>query len=273
MMYDADSDGCLDLFDSDAATPGTDSDSDGFADECDFCPSDASTACAAVVVTRNGADINLYSTADYTSQADYTLTSTDDLGAFNGLAVDPTTGQWYAAAQDFSGTRYLAEVDLSAGTVSFIGAFGDHISSIAFDASGTLYGVTGFNGSTYETLYTIDLATGAITSFVALTTSSDGEALAYCPDDGLLYRASGYSDGNWDLDAIDLSTGAITSVVSGGDTPEVHSMSWDPATSTFLMADIDTQAVSVDTSGTLTTLSASAWGSSDGTKGMVILAP
>jgi hypothetical protein len=55
----------------------------------------------------------------------------------------------------------------------------------------TLYGVTGDGGSAPETLYTLSQTDASRTFVRAFGNGDDGEAIAFNPDDGLLYHASG----------------------------------------------------------------------------------
>ena len=141
----------------------------------------------------------------------------------NGLARDPLTGKLYviitgvpagpspvAAASpvkskrrkrgasgpaigpaDGPSGRILGTVCPSSGEVTYIGHTGDFFAAIAFDDTGTLWGVTGDGAIQPETLFTIDTTTGASTLVAALGNGSYGELLGFNPVDGLLYHGSG----------------------------------------------------------------------------------
>ncbi len=249
--FDLDGDGCLDIIDSDAMTPGTDSDGDGFADECDFCPGDATSACAAWGVSKSASSILYYDTVNYEGQLEVELTEasgTVTVTGLNGLAVDPTSSIPYVVMKD-SSSRHLASVDLTTAEITVIGDFGEPVSDIAFDATGTLYAVTGTDATSPETLYTVDLATGALTMVVALGNGNDGEALAYCPDDGLMYHLSG-TGSTMVFESIDLATTTVTSITTNLDSYEALSFAWDPALSAFQVNFRGGNAITLDTSGT-----------------------
>jgi DNA-binding beta-propeller fold protein YncE len=233
---DTDGDGCLNAIDSDNTTAGTDSDSDGFADECDFCPSDATSACAAWMVSRSAPYLYYFDTTTLEAQYEVALTEstgTITIEGLNGLAVDPVTSTPYVVAKALS-SRHLASLDLSTASLTVIGDLGDNVSDIAFDAAGTLYAVTGDGADIPNELYTVDLATGAMTSFATLGNGNDGEALAYCPDDGLMYHLSG-TGSTMVFESIDLSTSTVTSLGRDYDTSEAISFHWDDSMSAFLI--------------------------------------
>lgn len=123
-----------------------------------------------------------------------TLALTDNDGGtisgFNGVAVHPTTGVVYVIAR-VNGGRYLATVDVEDAVVSRIGNLGDNFAAIAFDDDGTLYGFTGDGATTASSLFSINPSDASKTLLASYAAGGDGEALAFNPDDGLLYRATG----------------------------------------------------------------------------------
>lgn len=135
-----------------------------------------------------------------------------------GLAVDPTSGVMYAVLK-IAGqpTRQLVTIDPSTGIATNVGDTGDNFAGLAFDSAGTLYGVTGDGAITPSTLFTIDKTSAATSLFLPLGNGTDGEAIAFNPDDGLLYHASGHSgDGDVIFESINLSTLAITDIPIAG---------------------------------------------------------
>ena len=56
--------------------------------------------------------------------------------------------------------------------------------------AGVLFAVTG-NGAVPETMYTLNQTNGVSTFFQTLGNGSDGEVIAYNPNDGLMYHWSG----------------------------------------------------------------------------------
>ncbi len=141
----------------------------------------------------------------------------------NGMAKDPTTGVCYVVLNvtepETTNPRILAVVNPFTGQAREIGNTGDAFSSIAFDSSGTLYGVTGNGGSNPETLFTINKNTGVPTFFQTLGNGGDGEVIAFNPVDGLMYHNSGDV-----FESINLSTGVITPILDdyGERTAMVH---------------------------------------------------
>lgn len=122
-----------------------------------------------------------------------------------GLAADPTTGKFYALlrlepfVREHPSVRQLVTVDVATGVVTDIGSTGGSgnlsFADLAFDASGTLYAVTGDGSpSLPRTLFTLNKSTGAATFFMALGNGDDGESIAYNPDTGLLYHSSGKNE-------------------------------------------------------------------------------
>ncbi len=136
----------------------------------------------------------------------------------NGLATHPLTGELWAlvrlAGQD---GRELVTVDLAAGAATRIGNTGDRFAGLAFDAGGTLYGITGQGAATPESLFVLS-QTGAAPSFVvSLADGAGGETIAFNPEDGLLYHATG----GLAFRSVDLAGPVVTPVV-GCDIPSFH---------------------------------------------------
>jgi len=130
----------------------------------------------------------------------------------NGLAVDPTTGRFWVNLRTNIGNE-LATLNPITGVATSIGDLGDNFSGLAFDSSGTLYGVTGDGASTPETLFTLDKTNATPTFFMSLGNGNDGEAIGFNPSDGYMYHASGlYSDPIFEY--IDLNTKTITDIGS-----------------------------------------------------------
>ncbi len=112
--------------------------------------------------------------------------------SLTGLALHPFTGQMFAiAAEGGPAPRDLITIDPATGAGTLIGNTGQAIAAITFDCSGTLWAVTGDGGSDPEALYQLSTADGSSTRIRSLGNGDSGEALAFNPDDGLLYHASG----------------------------------------------------------------------------------
>jgi FG-GAP-like repeat/FG-GAP repeat len=118
-----------------------------------------------------------------------------------GLARDPTSGNLYAllrvtgagSCQSGGGGSIPRLVTINSGTgvATDIGSAGDCFSGLAFSSNGTLYGVTGDGANIAETLYSFNKTTAVRTLVKTLGNGSDGEAIGFNRDDGLIYHASG----------------------------------------------------------------------------------
>jgi hypothetical protein len=121
---------------------------------------------------------------------------------------------------------------------------------MAFDSAGTLYAVTGDGATTGETLYTVNTTTAAMTFFLTLGNGSDGEAIAFNPDDGLMYHMSGL--GTKVFETINLTTMAVT--------PITHSLASEhtdfcyDASGTFFGLDIAADFHTLTTAGASTSI-------------------
>lgn len=146
----------------------------------------------------------------------------------NGLAVHPRTGEVFVVLRLLGQSgRFLARLDVDSATATTIGQLGDNFASLAFDDTGTLFGVTGDGASVPETLFTIDLATGRPTHFLTLGNGDAGEAIGFHTPSGLLYHASGLGMPNRRevLETIDPRTRVGTNVpLSRGDWDEAQAI-------------------------------------------------
>jgi hypothetical protein len=136
--------------------------------------------------------------ADGTTVASVTITLAGEaVNGGTGLARHPQTGVLYAMLK-VAGKQFpdLVTLDETTGVAVLIGGTLDRFSAIAFTADGTLFGVSGDGGIVPEALYTINPSTGQVFFQVILGAGSDGETLAFNPDDGLLYHASGVGSQN-----------------------------------------------------------------------------
>ncbi|MCB0795385.1 MAG: T9SS type A sorting domain-containing protein [Flavobacteriales bacterium] len=178
-----------------------------------------------------------------------------------GLAFDPVSGLVHVVVKVDS-VFTLGAIDLSTGVVTPLSTLSDRIASIAFDDSGTLYGITGDGGNTPETLYTIDAGTGVSTLFVQPGTGDDGEALAYNSTNGLLYR---YGGGGL-FQSIDPTNGTVTDMFISGAMVEnfAHALVYN-GSSFFMSAGTDLLQVSVNGTAVLI----ASHGTSEGYKGLV----
>ncbi|MCG8408364.1 MAG: IPTL-CTERM sorting domain-containing protein [Phycisphaerales bacterium] len=166
-----------------------------------------------------------------------TLTGETIVGA-RGLAWDGVSGQLYGLLelQGQVGAE-LVTITQSTGACTSLGDTGDTFGAIAFDSAGTLYGLTGAGSATPRTLFTLSLVDATPTFALTLTGGGGGEALAYNPDDGLLYRASGGIGGAFQT--IDPNAGFMVSDISfsGDDHGVSRAMKYEgPGSNSFLLA-------------------------------------
>jgi hypothetical protein len=153
------------------------------------------------------------------------------LGA-TGLARDPQTGTVYALLKLLGvSTRELVTLDVETGDATSVGNTSDKFATIAFGGDGTLYGITGDGATTPQSLYrlsTADATKTLLTGFgVPEEGVTDGEALAFNPADGQLYRGSGIGAPNIAeiFERIDPGTLTIVNVpLSGFDYEELTAL-------------------------------------------------
>jgi hypothetical protein len=146
----------------------------------------------------------------------------------SGLARHPQTDALYALLR-IQGRTFpdLVTLDEATGVATSLGNTSDKFAGIAFADDGTLYGVSGDGGIIPESLYTLSTVDASATFIMLLEDGSDGETLAFNPDDGLLYHASGIGNQNQTqngeiFETIDPGTLNVTSVnLSGFDYEEL----------------------------------------------------
>jgi Secretion system C-terminal sorting domain len=145
----------------------------------------------------------------------------------NGLAIHPVTRESYAILQvEGIAGRVLVKINLTTGVCTSVGNTGDNFATIAFNANGTLFGITGDNnranpGGPAETMYRINITDATTTLFRTLGNGGDGEAIAYCPDNNYFYHWSGIFPVVWerfDTSGVD----AIQPLVHNGATDETY---------------------------------------------------
>jgi len=109
-----------------------------------------------------------------------------------GLATHPTTGQLHALLKlDGQVGRELVTLDTLTGNAVSLGDTGHEFVDLTFGDDATLYAVTGDAASKPETLFELNLDDGSATHLVHLGHGNAGEAIAFNPDDDLIYHASG----------------------------------------------------------------------------------
>lgn len=115
----------------------------------------------------------------------------------NGLARHPISNEIYIICK-LSGVtgRVLGKLNPVTGVITQVGNMGGDFTSLTFNSSGTLYATTGQHavGTTaIETLYIIDINTGAATFLRTLGNGADGEVICFNSNDNMIYHWSGNS--------------------------------------------------------------------------------
>src|SRR5690606_11000345 len=200
-------------------------------------------------VTSNDATLRLVNPFTGTTISSVPITSSaGQVNWANGLAVHPLTGALWAILYVSGSGRVLARLDPTTGIATVVGPTGRAFAGIAFAANGTLYGVTGDGDQVApETLFTLNLQTGAPTQVLALGNGDDGETIGFDPVTGNLLHASGYFSPV--LERIDLGSLTVTSVPTSG-SPYIEALAithW--VGSNFLMSDINDDLFVVSADG------------------------
>ena len=115
----------------------------------------------------------------------------------------------------------------------------------------TLYGVTGDGAGTPETFYTVNTSNAATTFVQTLGNGTDGESIAFRPNDGLMYHWSGFSSNpSQIMETINLTGGTVTNVGwSGYDPEEVWGSTFDAVNDRFFTTDINRNLATVTSGG------------------------
>jgi hypothetical protein len=170
----------------------------------------------------------------------------------NGLATDPLSGTLYGLVKlQGQAGRELVTIDPGTGACMSIGDTGDRFAGIAFDSTGILFGVTGDGADTPETLYTLSTVDASPTLFLELGDGDDGEALAFNPDDSLLYHASGFL--TQVFQTIDTDTLGVSDILlTGDDYGEARGLTYE-GSNTFLVTNVEGPSLyRVTTTGVVT---------------------
>ena len=196
-------------------------------------------------------DTATYAIASATVPADATAPQ-----GIMALANHPTNGTIYGVLRTGRpGPRTLSTLNLTTYSWTDVGALGTAITSLAFDATGTLYGTSGRGTGVTpaKTLFTINPANATTTMVVALPDGRDGMTIAFHPGDGLLYHWSGYNTSTQIMETVDVSTATptITTITETGrvQDEEVFGAVWSPPLGKFITTNILNSAVLVDTAG------------------------
>jgi hypothetical protein len=127
---------------------------------------------------------------------------------------------------------------------------GIQFSDLTFDDTGTLYAVSGSGGTTPNRLFTLDLISGAATE-VSMLPMGGGKALAFNPDNGLLYHL--YDCG--ELITIDPNNGYAQSSISSFTYTECMSTMTYQGNGIFRIIDQSNNAFDMDSTGALSFVS------------------
>ncbi len=196
-----------------------------------------------------------------------------------GLARHPQSDVLFALLKvSGSSFRRLVTLDEHTGVATNVGDTGHRFAGMAFASNGTLYAIEGDGGGVAEALFTLSTTDASSVLFMDLGAGSDGETIAFNPDDGLLYHASGIGTPNnpngEKFDKINLGSQAVTNVpLSGFDYEELTALTH--SSGGFFAGDIGNATVDaprffrITSSGAVTFL-----GSMDHvSKGLVLAAP
>lgn len=179
----------------------------------------------------------------------------------NGLATHPESGAVFALVKNPaspSGGRLLATLDVTTGQATSIGDTGLKLSGISFRSHAPLYAISGDGATPSSTLFTLSPATAVPTSIVALGNGSDGEGIAFRPDDALLYHSSGSADGleffeTVDPDSLIIGANLAPSATYGPDpATEISAIAWYAPLDVFLASDLDFNFFHITPSGQFT---------------------
>jgi hypothetical protein len=195
----------------------------------------------------------------------------------NGLAAHPTTGELFALLTlDGQTPRQLVIINPNTGVATNVGNTGDQFAGLAFNSNGTLYAVTGDKknaaggGLPAETLFILNTSNAAPTQVLVLGRGNDGEAIAFNPNDGLIYHASGNDTGGDGcqplnpsvcqeiFESINPNNLAVTNIpLSGGYSPFTEQygevLALTPLSgNVLLLADINQNLYQITTTGVVT---------------------
>jgi hypothetical protein len=173
------------------------------------------------------------------------------VAGITGVTIDPTTGTSYAIVRATGVTgRLLVTINPVTAVATEVGNLGDNFSSITFDATGQMFGVTGDGATTPETLFLVNKATAATTLARTLGNGADGEVIAFDFADGNLYHWSGNGTVVFErVQAVPPYT--VTNIpITGTTNGEIFGASWDACRNQFITSNIGSRFQIVDPNGT-----------------------
>jgi hypothetical protein len=132
---------------------------------------------------------------------------------------------------DSSSFRRLVTLDEWTGVATDVGDTVNRFAGIVFDSDGMLYAVTGDGGGIPESLFILSTVDASSTLVVELGAGTDGETIAFNPEDGLIYHASGIGTPNHpngeQFETVDPDTLVVTNVpLSGFDYEELTALTF-----------------------------------------------
>lgn len=212
--------------------------------------------------TMNAADYSIVKRLSPTMTG-YTITG------INGIARHPLTNENYAIVKvSGPGSRRLVKINIQNGVCTYIGDLGDNFATIAFNANGTLFGVTGDGATVSETMYRINITDASKTFFRSLGNGADGETIVYNSDDHKFYHWSGNGTvvfERFDTTGLDVIEGLTYTGTTGGETFGGTYLGGG----SFLMSNISSQLKSWTLVGTDATISSALTSNPDDLRGLV----
>ena len=163
------------------------------------------------VVTNDGSDIYTVNISDGSIISSVSASAlnlaANPINGFMGMAQHPITEEVFVLFKDNSGDRYIGRLNTATGEIITEGQTQTSLNSIAFDASGVLYAMQGFDSGDGVTMQTVDIYTAPETAFHTFTNTNGGDmdAIAFNTTENLMYRFDGdSSDG--ELLSLNLET-------------------------------------------------------------------
>lgn len=153
------------------------------------------------VVTNSGSDIYTVNISDGSIISSVSASAlnlaANPIDGFMGMAQHPITEEVFVLFRDNDGDRYIGRLNTATGEIITEGQTQTSLNSIAFDASGVLHAMQGYNGGDGETMQTVDIYTAPETAFHTFTNTNGGDmdAIAFNTTDNLMYRFDAGSSG------------------------------------------------------------------------------
>ncbi|MDA8531385.1 T9SS type A sorting domain-containing protein [Flavobacteriaceae bacterium] len=153
------------------------------------------------VVTNSGSDIYTVEVSDgsiiSSASASALNLAANPIDGFMGMAQHPITEEVFVLFRDDSGDRYIGRLNTATGEIITEGQTETSLNSIAFDASGVLYAMQGYDTGDGETMQIVDIYTAPETAFHTFTNTNGGDmdAIAFNTTENLMYRFDAGSSG------------------------------------------------------------------------------